>query len=112
MEARWPRILAGLMTGALLVGTVFWFASRGGATSGDNKIVYVSSETGRVVAGPAQPIPAVDPETGKPTLLPGVYCPECRRWYAAPPPDHSPGNPKALTCRIHNVPMTTEGPLP
>jgi len=106
------KLLFGIvLAAAALAGGGLWLASRGAAPAAGATMVYVCSETGEVVSAPSQPLPALNPRTGRNTLLRGVYCPQCGRWYAAPPPDHFAGNPRELTCRIHNVPMTAEGPV-
>ena len=112
MNSHWPKVLAAIVAGVLILGVLFRFTSRGSAAAAGEDVVYVCGETGQVVVAALQATPAINSATGKPTLLRGVYCPKCERWYATPPPEHAAGNPKALTCRIHQILMTTDGPMP
>jgi hypothetical protein len=73
-------------------------------------LVYVCTETGETLRLPPQSVPGVNPKTGRRTLFRGAYCPECNRWYAAPAPNHQAGNPKSLSCHIHKIAMTFDGP--
>jgi hypothetical protein len=73
-------------------------------------LVYVCTETGETFRLPPQSVPGVNPKTGRKTLFRGVYCSECNRWYAAPALNHQAGNPKPLTCHIHKIAMTFDGP--
>lgn len=76
------------------------------------RMVYVCQETGALTVGPPQPTPAVNPETGRATLVSALYCPKCERWRAAPPLELLQRNPSAGQCPKHRVPLTTDGPLP
>jgi hypothetical protein len=112
MNSGWSKLMGGLAVIAVLVGVIFWLTPRNGAAQSSTIVTYVCSETGKVIAAPAQQEPAVNPETGRRTLLRGVYCAQCAKWYRAPSPEHSSGNPRELRCRIHDAPMTFEGPAP
>lgn len=112
MNSQWPKLLAVIALVVLIPTAWFWMTARGGSAAAGEDVVYVCSETGQTVVAPLQATPAINPAIGKATLLRGVYCPKCDRWYAMPPSDHAAGNPKPLICRVHNVPMTTDGPKP
>lgn len=73
-------------------------------------IVYFCTETGETFRALPQGVPAVNPKTGRRTLFRGVYCAECKRWYAATTPNHRPGNPKPFYCHVHKTAMTFDGP--
>jgi hypothetical protein len=113
--ARARTVIAALLATAALLGAALWVggraAGRGPAGTVGPPIVCVCTETGAAFSVPSQSGPAINPRTGRATLVPAVYCPACRRWYAAPPADHRPGNPRPLRCRIHDVEMTSDGPL-
>lgn len=112
MQDNLPKIVAGVCGVALLFGTVFWMMPSKVAAISSENVTYVCTETGKVIVAPAQSQPALNPETGKHTLLRGVFCPQCNKWYATPSPDHLRGNPRELKCQVHNVPMTYDGPVP
>lgn len=76
-------------------------------------IVYVDLETQLpVVQLATNDIPAVHPETGERTLMPGLYCPKCQRWHPAPAFDKLQHIPGAAVCPADGTPMTTDGPWP
>jgi hypothetical protein len=112
MNSTWQKVTGGLLAVGLLVGVVLWMTARDGAAQSSSQVTYVCSETGVVIVGPAQQEPAVHPETGRRTLLRGVYCPQCGKWYRAPSSEKVGGNPRELRCSVHNIPMTYEGPAP
>jgi hypothetical protein len=113
----WSERTAGqrllMITALISAGGVgfLWAGSHSGRAAG-NPIVYVCTETQEAFSLPPQTVPAVNPNTRRPTLVRGVYCSGCKRWYAAPPTNHRSGNPKPLTCHIHKIAMSYEGPFP
>ena len=75
--------------------------------------VYVDTRTGQVVrAEHSVTLPAVNPGTGQRTLMPGLYCAECRKWYPAPPLEVRQRTPNAGQCPRHGTALTADGPLP
>ncbi len=76
-------------------------------------MVCVDTVTGQpcVIAATSE-FPAVQPLTGKRTLMPALYCPACKKWHAVPPPDQISRTPGAGQCRRTGVPLIAEGPLP
>ena len=99
-------LTAGLLSCAVSCGDV----------SGDEPaaahVVYLCRETREIITGPAQATPALNPRTGRATLVRGLYCEKCRKWHAVPPPDVHPGNPLAWPCPVHSQTMSLEGPVP
>lgn len=81
--------------------------------SGSAPIVYVDRETQQVVvlAGAVE-TPAVNPQTGRRTLTPGLYCPQCQAWHPTPPQDVLQRNPAARRCAQCQSPLTADGPPP
>jgi hypothetical protein len=76
-------------------------------------VVYVDTQSGAVVRGePSAALPAVNPRTGRRTLMPGLYCAECRKWYPAPPLEVRHRAPAAGKCPRHGTALTPDGPLP
>lgn len=77
------------------------------------RMVYVDTATMRpLVHDVAASFPAIHPKTGKPTLRPALYCPSCKKWYAAPDIDQVNRVPGAGQCRQDKTPLTAEGPWP
>src|SRR5687768_11317754 len=77
------------------------------------QVVYVDLETQQpVVAEASNEAPAVHPETGRRTLMPGLYCAQCERWYPSPPVEELQRNPDARKCRTCGSPLSADGPVP
>ena len=100
-----PAVCAALPMGAL------GCSSAPDEAADVKQIVYVCSETKKLVLAPPQPTPAENPATGRRTLLRALYCPQCKTWQAAPPSDQSATHPLNLRCQKHNVPLTVDGPI-
>ncbi|TWU11421.1 hypothetical protein CA54_02280 [Symmachiella macrocystis] len=75
-------------------------------------VVYRCSETGNYVSAPPQPVPAVNPHTGRATLQRALYCPQCQHWYVVPPPNVHNGPVAGYLCPQHKLAMQEQGPLP
>jgi hypothetical protein len=78
----------------------------------DRKMVFVCTKTGAAVVADKQQAPAVNPETGQRTLMPGLYCPKCKKWYPSPPLDVLQRNPNSARCPKTGEPLTADGPWP
>jgi hypothetical protein len=75
--------------------------------------VYVDPKTLDAFQGPATlSLPAVNPKTGKETLVAALYCSACKKWHAVPPLEVLQRNPRARQCPKTGVPLSAEGPLP
>lgn len=61
---------------------------------------FICTETGVVSVGEPQSTPAVNPKTGRRTLLQALYCPKCRKWYRAPPPEMAERSPRGPVCPV------------
>ena len=104
----------GLSLGLLLLGTwIFSPGSQEGKASekGIETVPYLCRETKMVVKAAPAPVPAVNPQTGKATLYRALYCPDCKKWHAVPPPDVFAGHPLTYPCPKHRRAMSAEGPL-
>lgn len=78
-----------------------------------DRMVYVDTKTGQaVVRDVVSPVPAVNPETNERTLMPGLYCPTCQKWYPVPPPEQINSRPNAGQCPNDRTPLTADGPWP
>lgn len=107
MNSKWGTAVLAV---AVLGGILLWMTARNGEAQSHPDVTYVCSETGKVVVAPAQQTPAVNPETGRRTLLRGVYCTQCDKWYTTPVADRAGGNPREVRCRVHDIPMAYDGP--
>ena len=75
-------------------------------------LVFVCRESGETFVMRAKNAIETHPTTGKPTLMPGLYCDQCQKWRASPPLEVLQQNPSASLCPTHRKPMTTDGPIP
>ncbi len=75
-------------------------------------LVFVCRESGETFVMRAKNTTETHPRTGRPTLMPGLYCDQCQKWRASPPLSVLQQNPSASLCPIHKQPMTTDGPVP
>ena len=77
------------------------------------KMVFVDTKTmAPVVRSVADSLPAANPATGKRTLMPGLYCSTCQKWYPVPPPDEINRRPNAALCPETQEPLISDGPWP
>ena len=76
-----------------------------------DEIVFLNLETGATEKGEWQPTPAIDPRTGKRSLVQGLYCAKCSRWYPAPPPEMAEHSPRGPVCPKDGTGMSVDGPL-
>ena len=75
--------------------------------------VYVDVETKSPVVAPrTSDLPAVNPKTGRRTLMPGLFCARCRRWHPAPPLEEMQRNPAARKCPKCGRALSSDGPAP
>ena len=76
------------------------------------EIVYVDKDSGDVFLLRARSSPEIHPETGEPTLIPGMYCEKCRTWKPVGPMEMLQSSKVTRVCPIHKIPLSLEGPLP
>lgn len=99
---------------ALLVAVLSIAGCGGGkpssAAATEKQVVYLCSETKQIVRAPLQPTPAVNPATGRKTLVRALYCEKCRSWHPIPPAIEQGGNPLRYQCPKHKIDMSPEGP--
>ena len=78
-----------------------------------DQTVYVDTTTMQAMVGPStDETPALNPKTGKRTLMPALYCPGCLRWHPVPSVDQINRVPDATKCRKTGATLTTDGPWP
>ncbi|MCP4175301.1 MAG: hypothetical protein GY758_31515 [Fuerstiella sp.] len=79
----------------------------------DANMVYVDTKTlVAVVAPKTGSVPIVNPATGQRTLMPGLYCPDCKKWYPVPSPEQINRQKGAALCPKTKTPMIADGPWP
>jgi hypothetical protein len=76
-------------------------------------MLFVDTKTGEAIVAPAATdFPAQNPKTGARTLMPGLYCPECRAWHATPPIEQLNRQAGSATCPKTGALLTPHGPWP
>lgn len=113
-----PKILIGLILVAA-IATCGWTVYRQvqptavSVTIGEEpeEITFVCTETGEVSHGEWAPTPAMNPKTGRRTLMQGLYCSQCRKWYPAPPPEMAERSPRGPACPHDGSTLTVEEPV-
>lgn len=74
------------------------------------EIMYLCRETKVLSRGPRQPTPAVNPKTGRTTLVQALYCPQCKKWRAAPPVALRERFGAGPLCPVHRAPLSETEP--
>lgn len=105
------RWILTAVIGLLAIGSAALFLRSSAPQKVQQQYVYVCSETGEIVVAAAEPTPAVNPKTGRRTLLRGLYCDQCRKWYSVPPARREGANPLHQRCPKHRTPLSQNGPL-
>lgn len=101
-------LLVGCSLGVMGCGT-----SEDAASEEPPKMVFVDVKTGetRVLPATAE-VPIVNPDTGRRTMMPAMYCETCAKWYPVPPAEQLNRARGAGTCPKHKTPLKAEGPMP
>lgn len=77
------------------------------------KMVFVDVKTGEAKALPATAeVPVMNPDTGRRTMMPAMYCETCAKWYPVPPAEQLNRAKEAGMCPQHKTPLKAEGPMP
>jgi hypothetical protein len=109
------RYLKYLSVLVLIASVSYWLlsadSSAESASAEGGSVVYLCRESQGLFRLPAQPVPALNPETGRATLYRALYCPTCRKWQPVPPADVFPGNPLSYPCPKHQRTMRADGPM-
>ena len=75
------------------------------------EITLLNTATGEVTRSEWIMTPATDPQTGKQTIVQGMYCAKCRKWYPAPPQAMSERMPGGPVCSIDQTRLSVDGPF-
>ena len=97
---------------ALIVGkSVYsWMASRPPGPVVGNDVVYICLETQEVIEGPVEPTPAINPNTGRRTLVPAIYSNATKKWVPAPNEEMLRRNRKMLSQTDGKSPLAFDPP--
>lgn len=74
------------------------------------EITFICTETGAISHGEWMPTPALNPATGKRTLMQALYCAKCKKWFRAPPPEVAEQSPGGPVCPVSGDRLTVEEP--
>jgi len=96
-----PSLMVALMIGGFLLCGCEEAPEPGPEPSAE--ITFICRETGALSHGPRQPTPAINPQTGRATLVQALYCPECQKWHPAPPAEFAERMPRGPVCPIHQT---------
>ena len=112
IHSTWPPLAMTLaFVGPLLALTAGCARDAGNASP--PPIVMIDIATNTATVQPASDAyPAVDPATGKPTLMPAMYCGTCRKWRPVPAPAQINRVRNATQCPRCRDQLTLDGPLP
>ena len=101
-------LLAGVCVASLGCGT-----SEDATSDEPQTMVFVDVKTGEAKALPATAeVPVVNPDTGRRTMMPAMYCETCAKWYPVPPAEQLNRAKGAGMCPKHKTPLKAEGPMP
>ncbi len=75
-----------------------------------DEITLLNPKTGEVTRVEWTPTPAIDPKTGERTLVQGLYCEKCDKWYPAPPREMAERLPGGPVCYYDQTRLTANGP--
>lgn len=111
-----PFLLTAVIVALTVVGYsgVSWLSKRSTVAAGpplSPEITFICRETKTLSRGPRQPTPAVNPATGRATLVQALYCPQCKKWRAAPPEAMRERFATGPVCPVHRAPLSETEPL-
>jgi hypothetical protein len=108
----WISAVALLFAGWMLYPVLAGDGTTSARESDLQEVVYICQESGETFLLRAKSASEKHPKTGRPTLMPGLYCEKCGTWRASPPLDVLQQSPSARLCPKDRSPMTTQGPRP
>ena len=102
-----------LTLGALSAGAVLtvWVRDTADEVS-HSRAVYICRETGDLFVGRGETAPQIHPESGRATLWPALYCPQCEAWTASPPTERLSGHAELLDCPKCRTTRSFDGVIP
>ncbi len=100
-----------LILGMLLTATLSGCDDNIAADDQQTKVAYYCKETKKIIVTTKQETPAINPETGRRTLFPTMYCEQCKAWRPIPSVEQAQKNAGARKCPKCKKMMLVEGPL-
>ena len=85
-----------------------WLADRPPPPVTGNDVTYICLETKVVIEGPVQPVPAVNPQTGRRTLVRAIYSNSTEEWVPAPSEEVMRRNRQSLLEKKADAPLAFE----
>jgi hypothetical protein len=111
-----PSVIRGSIAfGVILVIGIIVATARSRQSAADADAppaVYICRESKEVFYTSLPLTDMLHPGTGRATLAPAVYCPQCAVWQPAPPAERRYGNPQGLLCPKCKSPRSFTGDLP
>jgi hypothetical protein len=87
-----------------------WLGGRPPASITGNDVTYICLETREVIDGPVQAVPALNPSTGRRTLVRAVYSNSTKEWVPAPSEEMLRRNRRALAQEDGTSPLAFAPP--
>ncbi len=104
------RVLFGTALVMVGWGVYSWMASRPPAPVTGNDVTYICLETREVIEGPVQSVPALNPSTGRMTLVRAVYSNRTKAWVPAPSEEMLRKNRRSLSQEDGTSPLAFAPP--
>lgn len=107
-------LIGAAVIGSGLVISAARFSRQSAAQRGAQGIqaVYICRETGELFVGHGESAPQIHPESGRATLWPAVYCPQCEIWSPSPPTERLYGHAELLDCPKCRTTRSFDGVIP
>lgn len=111
-EYRYYLITAAVIVAAFVVYPLLFRSSSVVADSQLQEMVFVDPESGKAFLIRAKTTPETNPDTGRQTLVPGLYCEKCAKWRPVGSMERLQAGQAMRKCPVHKIALTTDGPLP
>ena len=111
-EYRYYLITAAVVLAAFVTYPMLFRSSAVVAESQLQEMVFVDPGSGKAFLIRAKTTPETNPDTGKQTLVPGLYCEKCAAWKPVGSMERLQTGQAMRKCPIHKIALTAEGPLP
>ncbi|MBS0260938.1 MAG: hypothetical protein JSS02_03195 [Planctomycetes bacterium] len=95
---------------AMAGATYVWLSDRRPPPVTGHDVTYICLETHEVLDGPVQPVPAINPHTGRRTLVRAIYSNRTQEWIPAPSEEVLRRNRQALSENSADAPLAFEAP--
>jgi hypothetical protein len=104
------RLLFGTALALAAWWVYSWVADRRPAPVTGNDVTYICLETREVIEGPVQDVPAINPSTGRRTLVPAIYSNRTKEWVPAPSEEVLRKNRQMLSQEDGSSPLAFAAP--